>query len=34
MKVIVFMFESKIDFLNVVKCRWGSQGAASSATDS
>ena len=32
--VLLSIFWTKVEFLNVVKCRWGSQGAVSSATDS
>ena len=36
MEAILLMsaFWTKIEFLNVVKCKWGSWGAVSSATDS
>ena len=32
--LLMSVFLGKIEFSNVLKCRWGSQGAASSATDS
>ena len=32
--LLISVFWTKIEFLNVAKCRWGSQGTVSSAADS